>query len=157
MGPSGPVRMGRRRGSLRPIVHPPPDTTCTIHRGPMTAPRSLRTRIAGQRAMREVVEAEALARPRTRLERMLGIRALSGDARRAYDVALGDAVVGAALEQLGQRWDVLHDVPIGPRRTIDHLVIGPGGVWAIRAVHCGDADVAWKLLEHVGMLLHGKP
>jgi len=26
-----------------------------------------------------------------------------------------------------------------------------------RAFVRGDADVAWKLLEHVGMLLHGKP
>ena len=102
---------------------------------------SLRTRIAGQRAMREVVDAEAAARPRTRLERILGTRALSPDARRAFDTALGDAAVGPALEQLGQRWDVLHDVPVGGGRTIDHIAIGPGGVYAIRAVHCAGADV----------------
>jgi hypothetical protein len=106
----------------------------------MTA-ASLRTRIAGQRAMREVVDAEAAARPRTRLERLFGIRALSPAARRAYDTALGDAAVGPALEQLGQRWDVLHDVPVGGGRTIDHIAIGPGGVFAVRAVHCAGADV----------------
>ncbi len=116
----------------------------------MTAPRTVRTlrvRIAGQRAMREVVEAQAGARPRTALERLLGIRALTPSARRAYDTALGDAVVGPMLEQLGPRWDVLHDVPVSPRdtdgvsRTIDHLVIGPAGVFAIRAVHCAGEDV----------------
>ena len=106
----------------------------------MTA-ASLRTRVAGQRAMRAVVDAEAAARPRTRLEGILGIRALSPDARRAYDTARGDAAVGQALEQLGQRWDVLHDVPVGGGRTIDHLAIGPGGVYAIRAAHCSGADV----------------
>jgi hypothetical protein len=112
----------------------------------MTAP-SLRTRIAGQRAMREVVDAEAAARPRTRLERMLGIRALSPGARRAFDVALGDAAIGPALQQLGPRWDVLHDVPIAHARTIDHVAIGPGGVYAIRAVHCAGADVVVDAAE----------
>lgn len=91
--------------------------------------------------MREVVEAEAAAKPRTWLERVFGIRALSPDARRAYDVALGDVVVGPVLGQLGQRWDVLHDVPIGSGRTIDHVAIGPGGVFAIRAVHAGGDEV----------------
>lgn len=102
---------------------------------------SLRTRIAGQRAMREVVAAEATSRPRTRLERMLGIRALSPAARRAFDTALGDVAVGPALEQLGQRWDVLHDVPVGDGRALDHIAIGPGGVFAIGAVHCSGAEV----------------
>jgi hypothetical protein len=91
--------------------------------------------------MREVVDAEALARPRTQLERMLGIRALSPDARRAFDVALGDAAIAPALQQLGPRWDMLHDVPIADSRAVDHVAIGPGGVYAIRAVHCGGADV----------------
>src|SRR5690606_5292920 len=77
----------------------------------MTAPRSLRTRIAGQRAMREVVDAEAAAPPRSLLERALGIHPLSPAARRAFDTALGDVVVGPMLQQLGDRWDVLHDVP----------------------------------------------
>lgn len=92
--------------------------------------------------MREVVDAEAAARPRTRLERILGVRALSPDARRAFDTALGDAAVAPALEQLGPGWDVLHDVPIDVGRTIDHVAIGPGGVYAIRAVHCSGADLA---------------
>jgi hypothetical protein len=107
----------------------------------MTAPRSLRTRIAGQRAMREVVDAEAAAPARSALERALGIHPLSPAARRAFDTALGDVVVGPVLQQLGDRWDVLHDVPVGSGRTIDHLAIGPGGVFVLRAVHCAGADV----------------
>lgn len=91
--------------------------------------------------MLEVVDAEHSAPPRTMLERAFGIHALSSGARRAFDTALGDVVVGPVLEQLGDRWDVLHDVPVGAGRTIDHLAIGPGGVFAIRAVHCAGADV----------------
>jgi hypothetical protein len=49
--------------------------------------------------------------------------------------------VGPVLQQLGERWDVLHDVPVGSGRTIDHLAIGPGGVFVLRAVHCAGADV----------------
>ena len=102
--------------------------------------------------MREVVDAEAAARPRTGLERILGIRALSPDAHRAFDSALGDAAVVPALEQLGPRWDVLHDVPVADGRTIDHIAIGPGGVYAIRAVHCSGADV---VIEGSGLTIGG--
>jgi hypothetical protein len=107
----------------------------------MSDPANLRTRIAGQRAMREVVDAERSAPPRSAVERVFGIRALSPAARPAFEVILGDAIIGPVLDQLGDRWDVLHDVPVGAQRTLDHLAIGPGGVYAIRAAHCSGADV----------------
>lgn len=95
--------------------------------------------------MQEVVDAEAAAHPRTALERILGLRPLTPAARRAYGTALGDVVVAPVLEQLGWRWDVLHDIPVRTEgaalRSIDHLVIGPGGVFAIRALHCAADDV----------------
>jgi hypothetical protein len=41
-------------------------------------------------------------------------------------------VVGDMLDDLGPRWDVLHVVPVDEDGTvIDHLVIGPPGVFAI--------------------------
>jgi hypothetical protein len=39
------------------------------------------------------------------------------------------AGVLAGLERIGYR--VLHSVPLSPRKDIDHLVIGPTGIWAI--------------------------
>nr|WP_246295988.1 nuclease-related domain-containing protein [Arthrobacter wenxiniae] len=33
------------------------------------------------------------------------------------------------MERSGFR--VLHSVPLSPRKDIDHLVIGPTGVWAV--------------------------
>lgn len=53
---------------------------------------------------------------------------------RAWRVgANGEEVIGARLDKLEQHgWHVLHAVPIGNRGSdIDHLLIGPGGVWTI--------------------------
>ncbi len=53
---------------------------------------------------------------------------------RAWRVgADGEETIGAKLEKLTKRgWHVLHSVPIGTRGSdIDHLLIGPGGVWTI--------------------------
>lgn len=47
--------------------------------------------------------------------------------------AEGEELVGNALEEaLGEGWFVLHSVPIGSENSdIDHLVIGPNGVFSI--------------------------
>jgi hypothetical protein len=53
---------------------------------------------------------------------------------RAFRVgADGEESVGARLEKLTDRgWRVLHSVPVGKRHSdIDHILIGPGGVYTI--------------------------
>ena len=53
---------------------------------------------------------------------------------RAWRVgAYGEETVGARLMKLEEHgWRVLHSVPVGNRGSdIDHLLIGPGGVWTI--------------------------
>jgi hypothetical protein len=47
--------------------------------------------------------------------------------------AAGETTVGERLEKLTTHgWHILHAVPIGDRGAdIDHLLIGPGGVWTI--------------------------
>lgn len=47
--------------------------------------------------------------------------------------ANGEETVGAKLEKLSKHgWHVLHAVPVGERGSdIDHVLIGPGGVWTI--------------------------
>ncbi|MFF6824299.1 NERD domain-containing protein [Streptomyces longwoodensis] len=68
----------------------------------------------------------------------------------------GERRVGAELNRLGrQGWRVLHSIPLANKVDIDHLLIGPGGVFTIntkhhykRAVWVGDDSVKVD---------HGKP
>jgi hypothetical protein len=43
----------------------------------------------------------------------------------------GELTVAAQLERLGDGWRILHSIEITPTTDIDHLVIGPGGVFAL--------------------------
>lgn len=59
--------------------------------------------------------------------------------------AHGEEIVAARLRRLvrsGSRWRVLHAVPVGRRGAdIDHVVIGPGGVFTLNAKHHPGATV----------------
>lgn len=49
---------------------------------------------------------------------------------------VGEATVGAVLDRLGPAWPVLHGVPVGEHGSdIDHVVIGPPGVFTINTKH----------------------
>jgi hypothetical protein len=98
----------------------------------MPARSSLRGRIPGQAAMTEVLAAQAAIAPRSRLGRIFGRGPLTRETRSKYREAIGEALVGDMLESLGPRWDVLHVVPVDDgANEIDHLVVGPPGVFAI--------------------------
>jgi hypothetical protein len=44
----------------------------------------------------------------------------------------GERKVGSILNTLGSDWRVIHSIPIGQRGAdLDHLVIGPGGVYSL--------------------------
>ncbi|MGW7336642.1 nuclease-related domain-containing protein [Streptomyces sp. NPDC054808] len=68
----------------------------------------------------------------------------------------GERRVGAELNRLGRHgWRVLHSIPLANKVDVDHLLIGPGGVFSIntkhhhkRAVWVGDDSV---------IVDHGKP
>jgi nuclease-like protein len=46
--------------------------------------------------------------------------------------AAGQRKVGLALSRLGQSWRTLHAIPLGENHTdIDHLVIGPPGIFTL--------------------------
>jgi hypothetical protein len=93
---------------------------------------SLRGRIPGQAAMTEVVDAQSDVPPRSRLARFFGQSPLTPETKPMFRAAVGELLVGDMLDNLGPRWDVLHVVPIeGGAKDIDHLVIGPPGVFAI--------------------------
>ncbi|WP_166788330.1 nuclease-related domain-containing protein [Cryobacterium sp. MDB2-33-2] len=67
---------------------------------------------------------------------------LHADARSWYVGALGEIEVGLLLAALGPKWFVRHAVPIGAgTKDVDHLVIGPGGVFAINTKHHVGASI----------------
>lgn len=70
-----------------------------------------------------------------------GVR-LHDDAWSWYTGALGEIYGGELLKQLGPEWFVRHAVPIGAgTKDVDHLVIGPGGIFAINTKHHAGASV----------------
>jgi Nuclease-related domain len=98
----------------------------------MPASSSLRGRVPGQVAMSEVIAAQLDVPSRSRLGRLFGKSPLTPATRPVYRAALGELLVGDMLDNLGPRWDVLHVVPVDTdERDLDHLVIGPPGVFTI--------------------------
>jgi hypothetical protein len=79
-------------------------------------------RIAGQHA-------------RAKAKNLAWTRFLGGSFKRNHGAwsqgAEGEEVVGRILEELaGDGWNVIHDVSFG-RGNIDHVVIGPGGIFTV--------------------------
>ncbi|MFF5668452.1 nuclease-related domain-containing protein [Streptomyces griseofuscus] len=68
----------------------------------------------------------------------------------------GERRVGAELNRLGRHgWRVLHSIPLANKVDIDHLLIGPGGVFSINTKHHPD-KVVWVGDDSV-KVDHGKP
>ena len=96
----------------------------------------MRSRTAGQEVIAEFLRQQALVPPRTRFARLLGRSPLSTESRPWYIGAEGEIAVGRELADLPPGWTVLHAVPIGTKGSdIDHIVIGPGGVFTVNTKH----------------------
>lgn len=66
---------------------------------------------------------------RSRVDRLLHSRTAQRTWRRD---ASSDRATGFWLDRLPEGWVVVHDVPVGARgANVDHLVIGPGGVFTV--------------------------
>jgi len=73
------------------------------------------------------------------LARVLGVHT---DERAWRIGADGEQAVASRLAKLGPEWKVLHAVPVGNRGSdIDHVVIGPAGVFTVNAKHHPHASV----------------
>lgn len=93
----------------------------------------------GQAAREQARHLRKEAPVRTLLCRLLGIHT---DERAWRIGADGEQRVGRRLARLGDAWHVLHAVPVGTRGSdIDHIVIGPGGVFTINTKHHPDAQI----------------
>lgn len=110
--------------------------------------------VVGRRAGGSAADtAEGLRRSapvRTALARLLRVHT----DERAWRVgATGEAMVASVLDKLNtDRWHVFHDVPVGSRgANVDHLVIGPGGVFSVNAKNLtGQVWVGERALLHNG-------
>ncbi|MFD1723073.1 nuclease-related domain-containing protein, partial [Amnibacterium endophyticum] len=106
-------------------------------------PHRMRDRVPAQALIEQVLRARAALRPLTGLERLVGVDPLGPDAWPWYSGVLGERVVAGRLAGLPGGWTVLHSLPVGrDGGDIDHLVVGPGGVFTIDTKHHRDAS-AW--------------
>lgn len=90
----------------------------------------------GAQAREQARTAREAAPVKTVLARLLGVHT----AERAWRIgAEGEVKVAAALAKAvakDPRWRVLQAIPVGERGAdIDHLVIGPGGIFTVNAKH----------------------
>ena len=93
----------------------------------------------GEAARARALELREAAPVRTRLARLLRVHT---DERAWRIGADGEEVVARELARLGEQWRCLHAVPVGKQGSdIDHVLIGPGGVFTINAKHHPGARV----------------
>jgi hypothetical protein len=108
----------------------PGDRTAVSARG--SAAMTLRARKPGYAVMQKCLEIQAAAGPRSRWQQLWGSDPLAPEARSWFKGALGERLVAAELETLGDDFLVLHAVPIGSGSSdVDHVVVGPTGVFTI--------------------------
>lgn len=82
--------------------------------------------------MASLLHAQSLVRPRSPVARIFGAPVLSDQSTSLYRDVLGQLAVGDILDALDVGWVVLHAVPVDSRETaIDHVVIGPGGIFTV--------------------------
>ncbi|MBL0707359.1 NERD domain-containing protein [Sinomonas sp. JC656] len=106
----------------------------------MTGP--LRSRVAGQAVMVETLRLQSGTPRRRGLARLFGANPLTPEARSWYAGAVGEMRVARALAKLGPEWHVLHSIPVGTRGAdIDHVVIGPGGVFTLNTKNHAGKDI----------------
>lgn len=86
-------------------------------------------------AVRQLAQAELAANwQESKFRTVLRVAFDTHSDERAWRMgAAGEEAIGARLEKLSDYgWRVLHSVPVGENGSdIDHLAVGPGGVWTI--------------------------
>jgi hypothetical protein len=98
-------------------------------------------RLAGHAATLQLLTAQSRVPPRSRFARLLGKSPLSAETSLLYRGVVGEIEVGEALARLGHDWVVLHALPVDAGEAdIDHLVIGPSGVYVVATTnHSGQS------------------
>lgn len=122
--------------SVEPVGDDAVDTQSRARRADFAAINALSSRPAGYAVALKCLQVQADAEELDpTLKSETEVR-LHPDAWSWYQGALGEIEVGKLLSALGPEWFVRHSVPIGAgTKDVDHLVIGPGGVFAINTKH----------------------
>lgn len=103
---------------------------------------NLRDRVPGQSVITELLRIQGQRPPQNFLARLFGVDPVSEEAQPWFAGALGEIKVGRILAQLGPDFTVLHAVPVGAGSAdIDHVVIGPAGVFTLNTKHHSEKDV----------------
>ncbi|MGN6221676.1 MAG: nuclease-related domain-containing protein [Microbacterium sp.] len=119
-----------------PVVTPSADMSPVVN--PAGAPSEdadvLRLRSPASSVIAEALRVQSSVPPRTGTQRFFGRSPLNVESRPWYLGALGELEVGRLLDQLGPEWFAFHAVPVGSAGSdVDHIVIGPGGVFTINS------------------------
>lgn len=118
------------------------DSESSAARARFGAINALLSREAGYSVAKKCLEVQAAAEARDSTLRTDRGVTLCDDAWSWYVGAIGERAVGEILRSLGPGWMIRHAVPIGSgTKDIDHLVIGPTGVYAINTKHHIGANV----------------
>lgn len=159
--PVAPTRLVERVASREPAqpVMPLIEATSTL---PVEETWSdLATNTPGQSAREQAKEEWRVRKEEKPVRAVLGRLLNVHTDERAWRIgADGEEAVGAQLEKLARkdpRWRVLHAVPVGDRGSdIDHLVIGPAGVFTINAKHHPGAKI-WVGKDQLRVNGHVQP
>ena len=126
----------------RALVGPPVAVSPDREKQAMRPWLDLSTNAPGAEARGEALAAREAAPVRSLLARALGIHT---DERAWRIGADGEERVAARLAKLAKkdpRWRSLHAIPVGNRGSdIDHVVIGPGGVFTLNTKHHPGAKI----------------
>lgn len=137
---SGTASSADEAGSRPEAITPTPPDASVLPAMPTALPErawlDLATNAPGE-GVREMASSAQLAAPvRNVFARMLGVHT---DERAWRIGADGEEKVAARLARVikrDPRWRFLHSIPVGTRGSdIDHLAIGPGGVFTINSKH----------------------
>jgi hypothetical protein len=117
---------------------------------------AIERRMAGHAATVHLLTVQSAVPPRSTFARLIGMSPLSAETNLLYRGVVGEIEVGEALARLGPDWVVLHAVPVDAGEAdIDHLVIGPSGVYVIATKnHPGQAVWASERTLMVGGVRH---
>lgn len=90
-------------------------------------------RLAGDEATRKAGEnlRQWAGDDRSALRRFIDRVREKDDADPKLAGLMGEELVGKELAKLGDAWTVIHGVRVGPKADVDHVVLGPAGVFCL--------------------------
>jgi hypothetical protein len=136
---SGALEAGETAGqvvSASPPAPATPPTPARLETSSAPATEDLARRAPASSVIAETLRLQSDVPTRSRIARFFGRTPLSVESQTWYRGALGELEVARVLTQLDPGWTAIHAIPVGTKGSdIDHLVIGPGGVFTINTKH----------------------